>query len=33
MHAVGEHVSIDDLLTAAKVYLAAIFAVCSRPPG
>ncbi|MBC7778959.1 MAG: M20/M25/M40 family metallo-hydrolase [Proteobacteria bacterium] len=28
MHAVGEHVHIDDLHTAAQVYLAAAFAVC-----
>jgi acetylornithine deacetylase/succinyl-diaminopimelate desuccinylase-like protein len=33
MHAVGEHVNIDDLLTAAKVYLAAAFAVAGRPIG
>ena len=28
MHAVGEHVSVDDLYTAAKVYLTAALAVC-----
>ncbi len=33
MHAVGEHVNIDDLLTAARVYLAAAFAVCGRASG
>jgi acetylornithine deacetylase len=31
MHAVGEHVNIDDLYTAAKVYLATAFEVCGKP--
>jgi acetylornithine deacetylase/succinyl-diaminopimelate desuccinylase-like protein len=30
MHAVGEHVNIDDLYTAAKVYLATAFEVCGK---
>ncbi|MGZ8155249.1 MAG: M20 family metallopeptidase [Burkholderiales bacterium] len=30
MHAVGEHVHVDDLVTAARVYLDATLNVCSR---
>lgn len=30
MHAVGEHVAIDDVLTAARVYLAAALDLCDR---
>ena len=30
MHAVGEHVHVDDLVTAAKVYLDAALELCSR---
>lgn len=30
MHAVGEHVHVDDLLTAARVYLDAALNLCSR---
>lgn len=30
MHAVGEHVSVDDLVTAAKVYLDAALDLCNR---
>ncbi len=30
MHAVGEHVLIEDVVTAAKVYLAAALAICSQ---
>ena len=32
MHAVGEHVSIDDVLTAARIYLATALDLCNRPP-
>ena len=31
MHALGEHVLIDDMLTAARIYLATALDVCSRP--
>ncbi len=31
MHAMGEHVHIDDLYDAAKVYLHAAFAICGSP--
>jgi acetylornithine deacetylase/succinyl-diaminopimelate desuccinylase-like protein len=31
MHAVGEHVSLDDVLTAARIYLAAALDLCDRP--
>jgi len=31
MHASGEHVLIDDVVTAAKVYLAAAIELCNRP--
>jgi acetylornithine deacetylase/succinyl-diaminopimelate desuccinylase-like protein len=30
MHAVGEHASVDNLLTAAKVYLDAALTLCSQ---
>jgi acetylornithine deacetylase len=30
MHAVGEHVSIDDVLTAARIYLATALDICDR---
>lgn len=30
MHAVGEHVNVDELATAAKVYLDAALELCSR---
>ena len=30
MHAVGEHVLIEDVVTAAKVYLAAALSICSE---
>lgn len=33
MHAMGEHVHIDDLHTAAKAYLIAALAVCGAPIG
>ncbi len=33
MHAVGEHIHVDDLMTAARVYLDAALALCSRPPA
>jgi acetylornithine deacetylase/succinyl-diaminopimelate desuccinylase-like protein len=34
MHAVGEHASVDALVTAAKVYLEAALSICSaKPPG
>ena len=32
MHALGEHVLIDDVVTAAHIYLATALDVCSRPP-
>jgi len=32
MHAAGEHVSVNNLLTAARVYLAAALEICSHPP-
>jgi len=32
MHALGEHVLIDDVVTAARIYLATALDVCSRPP-
>ena len=31
MHAVGEHVSVDDVLTAARIYLATALDLCNRP--
>jgi acetylornithine deacetylase len=31
MHAVGEHVAIDDVLTAARIYLATALDLCDRP--
>lgn len=31
MHAVGEHVSLDDLLTSARIYLATALDLCDRP--
>jgi acetylornithine deacetylase len=31
MHAIGEHTSIDDLLTAANIYLATALDICNRP--
>ena len=31
MHAAGEHVHVDDLVVAAKVYLDAALAICSQP--
>jgi len=30
MHAVGEHVHVDDLVTPARVYLDAALTVCSQ---
>ena len=33
MHAVGEHVHVDDLVVAAKVYLDAALAICSQTAG
>ena len=33
MHAVGEHVLIEDVVTAAKVYLAAALAICGEKAG
>ena len=32
MHAVGEHVAIDDILTAARIYLATALDLCDRTP-
>jgi acetylornithine deacetylase len=32
MHALGEHVLIDDVLTAARIYLATALDLCSRSP-
>lgn len=32
MHALGEHVLIDDVLTAARIYLATALDLCSRRP-
>ncbi len=32
MHALGEHVLIDDVVTAAKIYLATALDLCSRVP-
>jgi len=32
MHALGEHVLIDDVVTAARIYLATALNVCSQPP-
>lgn len=32
MHALGEHVLIDDVVTAAKIYLATALDVCNRTP-
>jgi len=31
MHAVGEHVAVEDLVAAAKVYVAAILDICGKP--
>jgi acetylornithine deacetylase/succinyl-diaminopimelate desuccinylase-like protein len=31
MHAIGEHVAIDDVLTASRIYLAAALDLCNRP--
>lgn len=31
MHAVGEHVSVENLVAAAKVYVAAILDICGKP--
>jgi acetylornithine deacetylase/succinyl-diaminopimelate desuccinylase-like protein len=31
MHSVGEHVHVDDLATAAKVYLDVALNICSQP--
>ncbi len=31
MHAVGEHVPIDDVLTASRIYLATVLDLCNRP--
>ena len=31
MHAVGEHVSLDDVLTASRIYLATALDLCARP--
>jgi len=31
MHAVGEHVALDDVLTAARIYLATALDLCDRP--
>jgi len=33
MHAAGEHVLIDDVVTTAKVFLAAAVELCNRPAG
>ena len=33
MHAVGEHVLVEDVVTAAKVYLAAALAICGERAG
>lgn len=33
MHAFGEHVLVDDLLEAARIYLAAALDLCSRKPA
>ena len=33
MHAFGEHVLIDDCVTAAKIYLALALDLCSRKAG
>jgi acetylornithine deacetylase len=32
MHALGEHVLVDDVVTAARIYLATALDVCSQPP-
>ena len=32
MHAVGEHVAVDDVLTAARIYLATSLDLCDRTP-
>jgi acetylornithine deacetylase/succinyl-diaminopimelate desuccinylase-like protein len=32
MHALGEHVLIDDVLASAQIYLATVLDVCNRPP-
>jgi acetylornithine deacetylase/succinyl-diaminopimelate desuccinylase-like protein len=33
MHAAGEHISVANMLTAARVYLAAALDICSRTPA
>ena len=33
MHALGEHVLIDDVVTAARIYLATALDLCSRNPN
>jgi hypothetical protein len=33
MHASGEHVLVEDCVTAAKIYLAMALDLCSRKPG
>jgi acetylornithine deacetylase/succinyl-diaminopimelate desuccinylase-like protein len=33
MHAFGEHVLVDDLVEAARIYLAAALDLCSRTPS
>jgi acetylornithine deacetylase/succinyl-diaminopimelate desuccinylase-like protein len=33
MHAAGEHVSVENMLTAARVYLAAALKICSQRPA
>jgi acetylornithine deacetylase/succinyl-diaminopimelate desuccinylase-like protein len=30
MHAVGEHVSLEDVLTSARIYLATALALCDQ---
>jgi hypothetical protein len=31
MHALGEHVLIEDVVTASRIYLSAALDLCSRP--
>ena len=33
MHEIGEHVFIDDMVTAARIYLKSAIDLCSRPPA
>jgi acetylornithine deacetylase/succinyl-diaminopimelate desuccinylase-like protein len=32
MHAIGEHVLLDDVVTAARIYLTAALDLCNRKP-